>query len=110
MDSHSIHQPKLALTLNSQLDYEAMTSYRLTIRAEDEGTPSPLYSDVSVAIDVIDVNDNAPVFTQKRYAVEIPENVAVGTEVLRVMASDRDSGENGRVTYLLEEARVPSSA
>lgn len=48
---------------------------------------------------VLDVNDNAPVFQRRDYAVTVPEDVAVGTEVLRVLATSADIGPNAEITY-----------
>lgn len=48
---------------------------------------------------VLDVNDNAPVFQRKDYAVTVPEDVAVGTEVLRILATSADIGPNAEITY-----------
>lgn len=48
---------------------------------------------------VLDVNDNAPFFQRRDYAVTVPEDVAVGTEVLRVLATSVDIGLNAEITY-----------
>lgn len=48
---------------------------------------------------VLDVNDNAPVFQRRDYAVTVPEDVAVGTEILRVLAKSVDIGPNAEITY-----------
>jgi len=48
---------------------------------------------------VLDVNDNAPVFQRSNYAVTVPEDVAAGTEVLRVSATSADIGPNAEITY-----------
>lgn len=48
---------------------------------------------------VLDVNDNAPVFQRRDYTVTVPEDVAVGTEILRVLATSADIGANAEVTY-----------
>lgn len=45
------------------------------------------------------MNDNQPIFNQSRYFAVVPENATVGTNVLRVFASDADAGENGQVEY-----------
>lgn len=50
---------------------------------------------------VLDVNDNAPVFTQPQYEVDVQETAAVGASVLKVTANDADAGDNGRVSYHL---------
>lgn len=54
---------------------------------------------VDLTILVLDVNDNAPVFQRRDYAVTVPEDVAVGTEVLRVLATSADIGSNAEITY-----------
>lgn len=48
---------------------------------------------------MLDVNDNAPVFQRRDYGVTVPEDVAVGTEVLRVLATSVDIGLNAEITY-----------
>lgn len=45
------------------------------------------------------MNDNAPLFQRRDYAVTVPEDVAVGTEVLRVLATSVDIGLNAEITY-----------
>ena len=49
------------ITLTGTLDYEAVTMYNFTVEASDDGNPM-LTSSISVTIDVVDVNDNAPMF------------------------------------------------
>lgn len=50
-------------------------------------------------VEVEDLNDNAPVFNPDEYTVSISSHAQPGTEVLNVMATDRDSGHFGQVTY-----------
>ena len=49
------------IILTGTLDYEAVTMYNFTVEASDDGNPM-LTSSISVTIDVVDVNDNAPMF------------------------------------------------
>ena len=63
----------------------------LTVKAQDGGSPS-LSTTVTVYMNVLDVNDNAPVFDPSSYDSEIWENATVGTSVLQVQATDLDSG------------------
>lgn len=51
---------------------------------------------------VLDANDNVPEFEKSRYAVEMRPNVSLGFSVLEVKASDKDEGENARISYRLE--------
>ncbi|NWS15107.1 PCDGA protein, partial [Pachyramphus minor] len=87
------------------LDREQQSEYNVTVRAADGGWPS-LQSSAVLALRVLDVNDNAPVFAQERYSARLAENNAAGALVLRVRATDADWGENARVRYRLGEGRV----
>ncbi|KAG8226850.1 hypothetical protein J437_LFUL004091 [Ladona fulva] len=62
------------------------------------GRPS-LSSTLTVYFNVVDLNDNAPLFDPMSYSNEIFENVTVGTSVVAVSATDLDSGDNGRIVY-----------
>ena len=50
------------VSLQDQLDYEATSFYQLTVRATD--TFSGKWADVQLALQVLDVNDNRPQFSQ----------------------------------------------
>nr|XP_056703533.1 protocadherin Fat 2 [Euleptes europaea] len=76
------------------LDREEISSYALKIQAMDNGQ-TPLFSDTTVLIRVSDVNDNPPRFFQLNYSVAVQENSPVGTNILELVMSDRDSPENG---------------
>ncbi|XP_071425976.1 protocadherin gamma-A2-like isoform X18 [Pithys albifrons albifrons] len=88
-----------------QLDREQMSEYNLTVQAADGGSPS-LQSSAVLVLRVLDVNDNAPLFTQERYSARLAENNAAGALVLTVRATDADWGQNARVRYRLSEGRV----
>ncbi|XP_061209952.1 protocadherin gamma-A2-like isoform X16 [Neopsephotus bourkii] len=88
-----------------ELDREKVSEYNVTVRAVDSGSPT-LQSSALLALRVLDVNDNAPVFTEARYGARLAENNAAGALVLTVRASDADWGQNARVRYRLSEGRV----
>ncbi|NXG45784.1 PCDGA protein, partial [Psilopogon haemacephalus] len=88
-----------------QLDREEVSEYNVTVRAADGGSP-PLWSSTVLALRVLDVNDNAPVFSEASYSARLPENNAAGALVLTVRARDADWGQNARVRYRLGEGRV----
>uniref|UniRef100_A0A3B5A2G2 Protocadherin-16 n=1 Tax=Stegastes partitus TaxID=144197 RepID=A0A3B5A2G2_9TELE len=85
------------VTLTRALDYEEQTNYTLTVWASD----SLHLTTGEVQVQVLDVNDNAPVFGQVSYQVELSELVSADTFVLSVSATDRDSGLNGKISYRL---------
>ncbi|XP_064243796.1 protocadherin gamma-A6-like [Passer domesticus] len=89
----------------SELDREQVWEYNVTVRAADGGSPS-LQSSAVLALRVLDVNDNAPVFLEERYSARLAENNAAGALVLTVRATDADWGQNARVRYRLAEGRV----
>ncbi|XP_062281571.1 protocadherin alpha-3-like [Scomber scombrus] len=86
------------LQLQRQLDREAKRSHKLVLTAFDGGNP-PKTGTVEIYIDVLDVNDNMPVFTKDTYAAVLQENAPVGTAVIQVNATDLDDGANGEVVY-----------
>ncbi|XP_067103311.1 protocadherin Fat 2 [Osmerus mordax] len=85
------------LTVTDLLDYESQTMHTLTVRATDSVTGA--YSEASIEIEVEDVNDNSPTFSKPMYKVDILEGLPVGTSVLQLTATDRDSGRNKDLTY-----------
>ncbi|NXH88690.1 PCDG7 protein, partial [Edolisoma coerulescens] len=91
------------------LDREQVSEYNVTVRAADGGSP-PLQSSAVLALQGLDVNDNAPVFAQERYSARVAENNAAGALVLTVRATDADWGQNARVRYRLSEGRVRGAA
>uniref|UniRef100_A0A8C3VB33 Cadherin EGF LAG seven-pass G-type receptor 2 n=1 Tax=Catharus ustulatus TaxID=91951 RepID=A0A8C3VB33_CATUS len=91
------------LDVVTPLDYEITKEFTLRIRAQDGGRP-PL-SNISglVTIQVLDVNDNAPIFVSTPFQATVLENVPVGYSVIHVQAIDADSGDNSRLVYTLLE-------
>ncbi|KAM9319167.1 protocadherin-16-like [Pholidichthys leucotaenia] len=90
-----IHRYGGGVSLTGPLDYEERTWYTLTVRSSD----SKHQSEANLTVLVDDVNDNAPVFTHDLYQVTVSEHLPAGSAVITVTAMDRDSGENGKITY-----------
>ncbi|XP_061575005.1 protocadherin Fat 1a isoform X2 [Cololabis saira] len=86
------------ISLERPLDREVQSVYELKARATDQGSPR-LSSTCEVVVSVLDINDNPPVFEHREYAATVSEEVAVGTQVLRVQAASRDSDANGEISY-----------
>ncbi|CAB1455765.1 unnamed protein product [Pleuronectes platessa] len=87
------------LIATKKLDRERRSKYSLLVRADD-GKQS---SDMRLNITVQDINDHTPKFSRSTYSFDIPEDMAPGSIVAAILASDSDSGVNGEVTYSLEE-------
>nr|XP_054107158.1 protocadherin-11 X-linked isoform X2 [Callithrix jacchus] len=85
------------LTAVKKLDREKQEKYLFTILAKDNGVP-PLTSNVSVFVNVLDQNDNSPVFTHNEYNFYVPENLPRHGTVGLITVTDPDYGENSAVT------------
>ncbi|XP_053092826.1 protocadherin gamma-A11 isoform X8 [Pangasianodon hypophthalmus] len=87
------------------LDREKFSEYNITITATDEGSPS-LSTNKTLRLKISDVNDNAPVFQRHSYTAYVMENNSPGVSIFAVTATDRDSGNNARISYFLEDLSV----
>ncbi|XP_049897628.1 protocadherin gamma-A5-like isoform X40 [Epinephelus moara] len=86
------------MILQKSLDREKEEEIFLVLTAVDGGEPK-LSGTAQIHVTVLDVNDNAPVFTKTVYKAAIPENAPKGTVITRVSASDADKGSNAGITY-----------
>ncbi|XP_069725589.1 protocadherin gamma-A10-like [Phaenicophaeus curvirostris] len=98
-----------SVVTSRELDREEVSEYNVTVRATDGGSP-PRWSSAVLRLRVLDVNDNAPVFSEARYSARVRENNAAGALLVRVRARDADWGANARVRYRLCEGRVRGAA
>ena len=85
------------ITLKSSLDYETLKRYVLVIEANASAISQ--VARTVVVVSVTDVNDNKPHFVANPYRVSLPENIKVGSKVLRVFAEDLDDANNGQILY-----------
>ena len=90
------------LVLNERLDREKTAKYICQVFAKDGGTEQNTGS-LQVNINVLDENDNSPVFSEPIYNVTVLENTPPGRVILTVTATDIDSGLNGEVEYHISQ-------
>ncbi|NXG45779.1 PCDBF protein, partial [Psilopogon haemacephalus] len=88
------------LRTNAALDREATAEYNISIRATDWGQRR-LSSRESLWVQIADVNDNAPAFSQELYSMWVTENNSPMVRIGSVQARDADAGSNARVQYAL---------
>ncbi|XP_064017488.1 protocadherin beta-16-like isoform X5 [Pogoniulus pusillus] len=88
------------LRTSAALDRETRAEYNISIRATDWGQRR-LSALESLWVQVGDVNDNAPAFSQELYSLWVTENNRPMVRIGRVQASDADAGSNARVQYAL---------
>lgn len=102
-----INQYSGVITTQKPLDYETTTSYTLTVQATNM---AGMASNATLLIQVVDENDNPPVFQQLRYHGRISETAPVNTLVLNsddsplvIKATDMDSNQNALLVYQIVE-------
>uniref|UniRef100_A0A673CBB8 Cadherin EGF LAG seven-pass G-type receptor 1a n=1 Tax=Sphaeramia orbicularis TaxID=375764 RepID=A0A673CBB8_9TELE len=98
-----IHSPTGVIDVINPLDYEMIREYNLRIKAQDGGRPPLINGTGMVVVQVVDVNDNAPMFVSTPFQASVLENVPVGHSVIHIQANDGDSGENARLEYRLTD-------
>ncbi|KAM9357315.1 protocadherin alpha-8-like [Symphorus nematophorus] len=86
------------LYLHKPLDKETARSHRLLLTAVDGGKPARSGT-MGIIVNVLDVNDNMPVFVKESYNAVLNENSPIGTTIIQVNATDLDDGLNGEVVY-----------
>ncbi|XP_048033399.1 protocadherin gamma-A6-like isoform X21 [Megalobrama amblycephala] len=82
------------ITLNGVLDYEKAKKYEFDIEAKDQGG---LGDSAKVIVDLIDVNDNAPVISVMSFSNPVTEDAPLGTTIAIFSVKDLDAGDNGHV-------------
>ncbi|XP_067288971.1 protocadherin gamma-A6-like isoform X7 [Pseudorasbora parva] len=93
------------MVLQKPLDREQHALLSLTLTAIDGGNPQRS-GNVKISVNVLDANDNAPVFNQSVYRATVAENVPKGTYITTVNASDADSGANKLISYSFTNKKV----
>ncbi|XP_052011494.1 protocadherin beta-6 isoform X11 [Apodemus sylvaticus] len=88
------------LVAEGPLDREKRGEYNITIIVSDLGTPR-LTTQHTITVQVMDINDNAPAFTQTSYTLFVHENNSPALHIGTITATDSDSGSNAHITYSL---------
>ncbi|XP_036403731.1 protocadherin alpha-8-like isoform X6 [Megalops cyprinoides] len=84
------------MTVNGDIDYEQNNAFEIRAQASDKGQP-PMAAHCKVLVEVVDLNDNAPVITVTSLLNTVKEDATTGTAVALVSVFDRDGGKNGFV-------------
>ncbi|XP_077464609.1 protocadherin alpha-5-like isoform X3 [Stigmatopora argus] len=102
LDLQSVGEHGLSaeLVLQKPLDREKQSHIALALTAVDGGKP-PKSGSLQIFVNVLDVNDNVPVFSKSLYKVSVNENAAQGSVVIRLNATDMDEGMNSKIRYSL---------
>ncbi|XP_071254580.1 protocadherin alpha-7-like isoform X29 [Salvelinus alpinus] len=87
-----------SIVTKGRLDREFVSHYDITITATDCGQP-PLSTFKTLSVQISDVNDNSPEFSQNPLELYLVENNAPGRAIFSVSACDKDLNENAAISY-----------
>lgn len=105
--SIDIENSVLYISIGGKLDYEKRKFYILNINVRHNDLPS-LATKIVVYVNVIDENDNRPLFSKSNYYVRVAANTAINRTILNLHATDTDSNNNADITYSISNmARTP---
>ncbi|XP_063375219.1 fat-like cadherin-related tumor suppressor homolog [Cydia amplana] len=89
----SIDEDTGYISVAAPLDRETVSTYSLEVRARDRGLPA-LEASVRVAVEVLDANDNPPLFERANYSVVVQEDRPLGHALLKLGVTDADAAPN----------------
>ncbi|XP_014295859.1 protocadherin Fat 4 isoform X1 [Microplitis demolitor] len=99
------------LVLKKPLDFETLNNFSVVIRAQDQGSP-PQSSLTTLSVNVIDADDQNPVFSHDQYRVIIPDGfqnkkIILPVEPVPIKAVDQDIGINAPIKYTAQNGILP---
>ncbi|XP_034738787.1 protocadherin beta-16-like isoform X2 [Etheostoma cragini] len=98
-DLFDIDEATGRICVAKEIDFEEDKKIEFRVEAKDQGG---LTDSSKVEIEVIDVNDNAPVINVMSFTSPVSEDSPAGTTIGIINVKDLDSGENGQVRCAIE--------
>uniref|UniRef100_A0A3P8T3G1 Cadherin domain-containing protein n=1 Tax=Amphiprion percula TaxID=161767 RepID=A0A3P8T3G1_AMPPE len=98
-DIFDIDEATGKIYVTKEIDFEKDKKIEFRVEAKDQGG---LTDSSKVEIEVIDVNDNAPVINVMSFTSPVSEDSPAGTTIGIINVKDLDSGENGQVRCTIE--------
>ncbi|XP_057205174.1 protocadherin gamma-A3-like isoform X9 [Triplophysa rosa] len=81
------------------IDHEKDTKFEVTVEARDQGG---LTDSSKIVLEVIDVNDNAPVINIMSFSSTVSEDAPPDTTIAIINVKDSDTDDNGKVRCFIE--------
>ncbi|KAM4621706.1 protocadherin beta-16-like [Polymixia lowei] len=97
------------LVISESLDREKVPEYDITFTVTDRGSP-PLSDNLTMALELLDVNDNVPQFSQSFYTIRVMENNAPGALLSSLTAFDPDLHENQYLVYFILDKEIANTS
>ncbi|XP_037117259.1 protocadherin gamma-C5-like [Syngnathus acus] len=101
-------KPVPELVLDKSLDREQKAVHKILLTAFDGGSPARSGTS-EITINVLDNNDNFPIFEKNLYKVTVGEKAVKGTVIVRPKATDADEGLNGDIEFSFGSATPDST-
>ncbi len=99
-NTFAVHRVTGQLTLERKVSYNDQNAYEVKVEAYDRGSPQKK-SELTIMVQLQDVNDNGPKFDRTVFHVTIAESAPISHRFFHVVATDNDQGKNARITYTL---------
>ncbi|XP_014823893.1 PREDICTED: protocadherin alpha-C2-like isoform X1 [Poecilia mexicana] len=93
------------LLVSKPLDREVKGKYDIKLIVTDRGFPA-LSENETITLEILDVNDNAPMFSQSFYTIHVMENNPPGALLTSLSAHDPDLNENQYLVYFIMEKEI----
>ncbi|CAB3406383.1 unnamed protein product [Caenorhabditis bovis] len=90
------------LRLNQHLDADKENSDGIRGQSFSLVVAGPQKSRATLEIQVVDVNDNPPVFVETPTSFDVAESVDVGTELFKIRTKDADTGISGISRFAID--------
>ena len=94
----SLGTKKYKVVVKSPIDRETEDRHFITITCQDHGDP-PQRSVSNFSVNVLDINDVRPEFSDRTYKFFVRENQKPKYPIGRINATDADLGPSGTLTY-----------
>ncbi|XP_068443111.1 protocadherin alpha-2-like isoform X7 [Clinocottus analis] len=98
VQSSGEHGVSAELVLQKALDREKQPVLKLILTAVDGGKPAKSGT-LEIYVNVLDANDNTPIFSKTLYKERVREDTAEGTVIIKLNATDLDEGMNSKILY-----------
>nr|XP_029134873.1 protocadherin gamma-A10-like [Labrus bergylta] len=100
-DKFKIDKTTGTITVSGQIDFEKDKKHEIRVEAKDQGGLTDLSK---VIIDIVDVNDNAPVINVMSFTSPLSEDAPFGSTVAVFNAKDADSESNGQIMCTVDKS------
>ncbi|XP_046907510.1 protocadherin gamma-A3-like isoform X3 [Hypomesus transpacificus] len=87
------------ISVAGHIDYEKDKKYEVRVEAKDQGG---LTDTSKVIIEIVDINDNAPVINVMSFSNPVSEDAPLGTTIAVINVKDNDSEKNGHITCYID--------